>query len=569
MRSNARFRIRIITGVILVVALVIIMRLYHVQVMQHEYFLDRAERQYTHTVSSVFNRGSIFFTTKDGEEVSAATLKVGYVLAINPEGISNPEATYQALSSVIELEREDFIEKAQDPERTYIEIQRRLTQPEGEAISALGLRGVLLYKDQWRYYPGETLQARSLGFVAYNQDDLSGRYGLEHFYDDVLRRDNETFSVNFFAEIFSNLEQTLFDNALDKEGDVVTSIEPTVARTLESELKELHEEWNPAMSGGIIMNPQTGDIYALGTYPHFDLNDRSGVAISSFRNPLVEDVYEFGSIIKPLTMAAGIDAGVVTPQSTYVDHGSIELDSFTIYNFDGKARGLVDMQEVLSQSLNTGVSHIVEEMGTKRFGEYFKALKLGSETGIDLPNETFGLTQNLNSPRKVEYATASFGQGIALTPIGAARSLATLANGGVLPNPHIAERITYVDGTEYEISFPEGERIFEEATTEEVSRMLVEVVDSALRYGEEKRERHTIAAKTGTAQIPDPVEGGYYDDRFLHSFFGYFPAYDPQFLILLFTIEPKEVRYASETLTSPFMDLTDFLINYYDVPPDR
>ncbi len=135
--------------------------------------------------------------------------------------------------------------------------------------------------------------------------------------------------------------------------------------------------------------------------------------------------------------------------------------------------------------------------------------------------------------------------------------------------PHVADRIVYQDGTEKKIVYPPGDRVFSEETSLTISRMLTTVVDEALRGGSLALPHHTIAAKTGTAQIANPETGKYYDDRFLHSFFGYFPAYDPQFLVFLYTVEPKGVKYASETLTDPFMEIATFLINYYNVPPDR
>jgi cell division protein FtsI/penicillin-binding protein 2 len=268
-------------------------------------------------------------------------------------------------------------------------------------------------------------------------------------------------------------------------------------------------------------------------------------------------------------MAAGLDSGAITPQSTYYDAGFIELDTFTIRNFDGRGRGTVPMQEILNQSLNTGVSWIVTQMGKDSFREYFLNYKLGSETGIDLPNEAYGLTDNLQSPRDVEYATASFGQGIAMTPIATIRALATLANGGVLVTPHLVSHIEYDNGEVKELRYPEGKQVLTPETSEEISRMLSTVVDDALRGGTVALPNHTIGAKTGTAQIPDPVNGGYYEDKFLHSFFGYFPVFEPRFIVFMYTVEPQGVRYASESLTSPFMEMTKFLINYYSIPPDR
>jgi cell division protein FtsI/penicillin-binding protein 2 len=260
---------------------------------------------------------------------------------------------------------------------------------------------------------------------------------------------------------------------------------------------------------------------------------------------------------------------VVTPQSTYYDAGFLDLNGYTIKNFDGKGRGTVPMQEVLNQSLNTGVSHIVKLMGRDKFRGYFDALKLGSETGIDLPSEAQGLMANLKSPRDVEYATASFGQGIAMTPVATARALATLGNGGHLVTPHIVSGIEYEDGTVKPVTYPEGAQVFTPETSETVSRMLTTVVDDALRGGKVALPHHSIAAKTGTAQMSNPNGGGYYEDKYLHSFFGYFPSYDPKFIVFLYTVDPRGVQYASETLTAPFMDITKFLINYYSVPPDR
>ncbi len=352
-------------------------------------------------------------------------------------------------------------------------------------------------------------------------------------------------------------------------GSIVTTIEPTVARMLDSVLEEANTKYSSKLTGAIIMNPKTGEIYAMNAVPSFDLNFRNASSIDVFQNPLVENVYEFGSTIKALTVAAGLDSGAITSASTFYDGGSVTLDGYTIKNFDGKGRGTVPMQETLNQSLNTGMAHIVGLMGKKQFREYFLNYKLGSETGIDLPNEAFGLIENLNSPRDVEYATASFGQGIAMTPIAAARALATLGNGGYLVTPHLVTKIVYEDGTEKEVTYPKGEQVLSEETSEEISRMLTEVVDTALAHGKYSMPHHTIGAKTGTAQIADPDNGGYYEDKYLHSFFGYFPAFDPQFLVFMYTVEPKGVQYASETLTQPFMDIAKFLINYYNVPPDR
>jgi cell division protein FtsI/penicillin-binding protein 2 len=570
MRSNFIFRIRIILGFVILIALILLVRLYFVQIIHGEDFSIRADHQYVRPSQNLFNRGRIIFETKEGIPWSAATLKTGFTISINPSILEDPETTYQSLSEIIELDKETFFIRAGKTNDPHEEIAKRVSSTTVAKIEALEIKGVQVHKEIWRYYPGGSLAAQTIGFVAYQGDELSGRYGLERYYDDTLSRDTDSLYMNFFAEIFSNLNKTLFTQDKKREGDIVTTIDLEVQLFLERKLKEIDDKWDSRQTAGIIINPQNGEIYAMGVYPDFDINNfQDADNLSVFSNPLVEGVYEMGSIIKPLTIAAGLDSEAITAETSYYDSGSISFDGATISNYDGKGRGKVKMQEILSQSLNTGVAFVVEKMGTELFREYMLNYGIGQETGIDLPSEGVGLVSNLDSPRTLEYITASFGQGIAMTPIATVRALSTLSNGGKLVTPHLVKKIEYRSGLSKNISHIDGQKVLKEETSEEITRMLVKVVDEALLGGTVAIDNYSVAAKTGTAQIANIEERGYYDDRFLHSFFGYFPAYDAEYFIFLFTLEPKEVRYASQTLTHPFIDTVNFLINYYDVPPYR
>ena len=571
-RPNLVIRIRLVSGVVVFVALLLVVRLYQLQIIQNDQYVSKAESQYVHTKNDLYDRGSILFTTREESHVSAAAIASGYLLAANPGHLTkSPDEFCSALSDFLADSVDKCIDRVSVEGRRYLELNQQVSKEDADRIEELDLDGALLYKNQWRYYPGNSLSARLIGFVGFQGDDteLHGKYGLERQYDSTLFKKTDVRSVNFFAELFSNLGDLVYHNDDSMTGDVVTTLEPTVARRLDEVLMEVNNKFESKLTGAIIMDPMTGEIVAMNAVPSFDLNDRTNATIDQFQNPLVENVYESGSTIKALTVAAGLDSGAITPATTYYDSGFIELDDFTISNFDGRGRGTVPIQEILSQSLNTGVSFIVQEMGKDDFREYFLDFKLGSETGIDLPKEAFGLIDNLYAPRDVEYATASFGQGIAMTPIAATRALATLGNGGKLVTPHLVKEIKYDSGVTKEILYPEGNQVLSEETSEEISRMLTTVVDDALAGGDVALPNHTVAAKTGTAQIPDPVNGGYYEDKFLHSFFGYFPAFEPEFIVFMYTVEPNGVRYASETLTDPFMDMTKFLINYYSIPPDR
>lgn len=571
MSAKLDSRIHIVAALILIGALGLTLRLFMLQVLRGEDYATFSERQYQVSDTDYFDRGSIFFTEKNGATVAAATIKKTYTLTLNPKLVEDVDTLYKHLSSLIPLEEKSFKDKAGKKDDPYELITRGLSEDQAVQIKSLKEKGVIMVEEQNRVYPQGSLGAHVVGIVGKSQNEgdlLRGRYGVERSYETVLERKEPELASNFFADLFADVGAGLSeDKGRYAEGDVVLGVEPNVQKALEEQLDLFVKEWSPEVMGGIVMDPNTGQIYALSARPSFNPNDSKTFDIKALHNPLVEDVYEMGSIIKPLTMAAALDAGAVTAATTYDDPGIREIDGKPIRNFDGKARGVVSMQEVLNQSLNTGVVFAVEKMGIPVFRDRMLKYGFGEKTGIDLPGEVAGFVKNLESKRLVEHATASFGQGIAMSPMATIRALASLANGGKLVTPHLGTKIQTLLGSR-EIGEGEAPQILGLPATKEISRMLTIVVDKALRNGAYKLPNHTVAAKTGTAQLANG-SGGYYTDRYLHSFFGYFPATNPRFIVFLYARHPQNAQYASETLTKPFFELTKFLIHYYEIPPDR
>jgi cell division protein FtsI/penicillin-binding protein 2 len=570
MRAQFRSRIRLVLAVIILAALGIILRLYFVQIVNGEEYSQKADRQFASGGNGLFDRGSIYFTRKDGTLISMATLATGFLVAINPQILKDPESAYSAISAISSstINHDAFLAAAAKKSKVYIEVARRLSDENGRLLSSLAIPGVQVLKERWRYYPGSSLAVQTIGIVSYGSGDtLAGRTGLEAVYEESLSRSGDSLYKNFFAELFSNIGNMLVSAKNAREGDIITTIEPEVETRLSNSIKKLNQRYSSKESGGIIMNPSTGEIIAIASYPTYNGNDLQSIDPKILGNPFVEHVYEFGSIMKPITITAALDAGVITPETMYKDTGCITVNESQICNWDSKARGVVGVKEIIMQSLNVGASWLATQLGQEKFRLYFTKL-FGEKTGVDLPHETGALLGNLSKPQQVGYDTAAFGQGIAVTPMQMVRALGAVANKGEMVQPHLVKSIRLNSGIERKLDWGRKISVFSATSTQDTVRMMSDLNDEVLFGGKAKIPTMSVAVKTGTSQLTTP-EGGYYNDRYLHSFVGFFPAYNPRFIILLYTNDPKGVQYASETLSATFLDLVHFLIDYYEVPPDR
>lgn len=571
MDSNfSQKRLYLVSGLVVFAVVIFIAKLFYLQIIHGHQYEMLADRQYVTNSSNLFDRGSIYFTSKDGNQVSAATVKSGFKIAVSTITLGDPEVAYAKIGKILGLDHDTFITQVTKKKDPYIEIATNVPEAAASQITAMKLPGVTAYRMNWRFYPAGDLAAHAIGFMGFKGDEFLGRYGIERSYDKVLVRTDQKLYVNFFAEIFTDISKLVGDSE-EMEGDVITTIEPSVQKSLEQMLNDVKEKWSSDRVGGIVMDPKTGAILAMGLDNGFDLNQTRNVKdVSQFNNPLIESDFEMGSIMKPVIMAIALDQGVVTPATTYNDAGFVKVGNRTIYNFDKKGRGKnVSMQTVLNQSLNTGMVYVMQRMQKDVFRKQWESFGFGERTGIDLPAETKGLISNLGTNRDVEFANVSFGQGVAVSPIEVLRAQAVLANGGRLVTPHLVSEIDYPSGFTKKLEWPVTGQLIKPETAVTITSMLTTVFDN-YNDGKIKLDHYSIAAKTGTAQIANHASGGYYDDRNLHTFMAYFPSKDPKFIVFLYNYYPKNgAKFSSDTLLPPFVDFAKFLINYYDVPPDR
>src|SRR3989344_2838221 len=531
--SQERVRIRLVGILVALASVAFTGRLFYLQIVEGAYFHDLADSQYkASSAYDLYQRGSIYFSPQGGGILTAAGLDRGYTLAINPSVIADAPAAFDMISQYLpDINQEKFMEYASKSTDPYEEIVHRIGEETKIKIEALKIPGVILVTEKWRDYPAGSLAANVLGFVGYKGNVLTGQYGIERESETTLSRRMGNVYQNFFTNLLSSIKNEVFGTDT-RAGDVILTIEPRVQALIESKADELMLTWHARDVGIIVSDPKTGAIGAMATRPTFDPNKYNIESDPQvFSNPFVEEVFEMGSIMKPITISSAIDAGLITPETTYLDNGYIELNEKRIENYDGKGRGNITMQDVLNQSLNTGSVYASQKLGKDRQREYMYRFGFQDKTSVDLPGEINNLVSNLESDKEVEFATASFGQGIAVTPITMVRALSALGNGGFLYKPHVIKQVNYDLGYVDETKITEQGRAITGETSDVITRMLVKVVDGYLANGKLKMEHYSIAAKTGTAQIANPDGGGYYTDRFMHSFFGYFPAHNPKFLV--------------------------------------
>jgi len=569
-------KISIIHFLFIVLFLLLGYRLYNLQVKEYPKFEAQAESLHNTTTVLTPKRGLIYFQDKNKEYTPVAINKSFYSLYAVPKEIENPEETSKFLSQIIPLSYEEIFSRLNKPDDPYepllkkIEDDNLISQIENSQI-----KGIYLGEESDRYYPLDS-GAQVIGFVGEGDDGLiKGRYGLEAYYDTILSGQKGIFTG--IKDALGRLVRTVFTQEEKKvEGlSLETTLDKNIQFAADKALDNLMKVREAEKGTIIVMEVKTGKILALANWPTFNLNNFSEIKdYSIFRNFATEERYEPGSVMKPFTMAAGLDTGKVTPDTTYIDKGYYDVGGYRLNNYENEVYGKSTMRRVLEVSINTGAIFVAQKVGNEGLRRYLKKFGFADATGVDLPAEISGDLSNLEYPKAnpTYFATASYGVGITITPMALIRAYAIIANKGRLVTPYLVESIKDSSGNRTSLMLSESSldspQIISQESAETLISMLIGVIENGFG-GNAKIKGYCLAGKTGTAFIPLKEEKGY-SEEVIHTFVGFFPGSNPKYIILVKMDKPQWGKEAaSYTVTLAFKEVERFLINYYNIPPDE
>ncbi|MDY0302292.1 MAG: penicillin-binding protein 2 [Candidatus Moranbacteria bacterium] len=568
-RSISDQRIYFLVALVFLMGFIILARLFILQIGNYSKFSAMAEEQHKGHSELVAKRGEIYLKSGDGRYPLAVNREYMMVF-LEPKLVEERDRVISELSYILGMERGQIENKLSDPEDMYEIVKKRISEDEVNRIRDLKLKGVRLMPEIYRYYPGEELASQIIGFVGSDGEKQIGRYGLEAYWEEELKGKNgslsqERDSAGRWISI-SDREMVPPEDGVD----LVLTIDETVQYEIEKILKATMEKHQADGGSILVQEPETGKILAMANYPNFNPNEFNKVEdMNAFLNSAISSTYESGSVFKTFTLASGIDAGVISPNTTYVDTGVISEAGYNIKNSDGKAYGEQTMTQVLEASLNTGVIFVEKLLGNARFKDYILKFGFGEKTGINLPGELAGNITNLkNLKSHIQFFTASYGQGLTVTPLQVLNAYSAIGNGGNLMKPQIIEKIIYSDGTEKTIE-PEIIRpVIKKETSEQVKNMLESVVVN----GHGKRAAvpgYRVGGKTGTAQVAKKDSVGYEDGVTIGSFAGLAPLEKPRFAVIVKIDNPKDVLWAESSAAPAFGEVMRFLLTYYNVEPSQ
>lgn len=539
----------------------IILRLFYWQVIAADRLQKEAASQHFVELSVPAVRGSI--SDRGGNPI--VINQPAFLVYAESRNIKNIGEFVDKVSQTLSLDPATLRTNLSDPNRVWLPLSHKVELSKVNELKNLNLAGLGFEKEPKRFYPEASTSAQLLGFVGSDVNGVDrGYFGLEGYYDRQLRGTDGIIRLEKDARgrpILIGEEERL----PPQDGrSLILWADKAVQQIVENRLVLGIEKYGAKQGSVVVMDPKTGGILAMASYPGYDPRDYASYDRSLYTNPVVAGTYEPGSTFKTLIMAEGVERGVVTPDTVMDESGPVQVGPNFIRTWNNEYHGKITMTQVLEYSSNVGMVYIANKLGRDNMLAAIKKFGVGQPTNIDLEDEASPDLRPDKDWHEIDVDTASFGQGIAVTPIQMVRAVGALANGGVMMEPHVVKAIEDDQGNVTQVRPVEKRRVVSARTASLITEMMVAAVDK----GEAKFAKpagYRIAGKTGTAQIP--VAGHYDATKTIASFVGYAPADKPRFVMLVTLREPSTSQWGSETAAPLFFAIARDLFTYWGIPP--
>lgn len=547
-------------GIILFLILIVI-RLFYWQIVSSDLLGGLAEKQRNSRLPIPAKRGEIY--SSDGSPLVINQKASG--VYFEPGKSKNVKKTLTILAETLVLDEATLSSRITDSS-VWVPIAHKVEESKRETIRGMDATGVSFTEESKRFYPEGSMSAHLLGFVGNNsRGDDQGYFGLEGYYEEQLRGIDGVVQEEIDAQGNPILSGNR-NNIPAKNGrNLILYLDKTIQFIVEKNLKNGIERYGAKGGTVIVMDPSTGGVLAMASYPSYSPGDFGNYPEVYYKNPAVSNFYEPGSTFKTIVMAVALNEKTITPASKFQEEGPIEIGGFVIHTWNQKYHGEVTPGEILQYSSNVGMVLIGQTVNNDVFENYLRNIGLGRETGVDLQEEAYPDLRPKDAWKKIDFATASFGQGIAVTPLQMVRAVSAIANGGKLMQPQVVKELRQTEGEKIPIH-PKVDRV---VFRPEVARMVSEMMVTAVDNGEAKRLKppgFKIAGKTGTAQIP--IAGHYDRDKTIASFVGFGPVDSPRFTMLVTVQEPTTSPWGSETAAPIFFEIAKEIFSYYNISPN-
>jgi len=555
-KKSAQSRILILGIFLLVWSLVILARLFDLQVMRHSELLDKALRQQQHIVNIVPHRGVIY--DRQQREL-AISVDVDSVAAWGSQ-IKDPKAVAQTVSRLLHMDR-DEVESKLLSTRGFVWLKRKLDKPEADALRSLDIKGLEFIKECKRFYPKRELAAQVLGYVGLDNEGLGG---IEHYYDSRIKGSPGHFFVLVDARHHRYGRK---ESSRSSGDDAILTIDENIQYIAQKALDAAMEQTHSEAGTAIVMNPRSGEILALANAPNFNPNNYKAFSPEYWKDRAVQSIYEPGSTFKIITVAAALEEGLTTPEEVIdCQMGAIVLAGHTIH--DHERLGALTVSQVIENSSDVGAIKLGLRLGDKRFYKYIRTFGFGSLTGVDLPGEARGIARDPSQWSKISVGAISMGQEIGVTPLQILRAVATIANDGVSTRPFVTRAIIDSSGKWVSSNSPQSTRVISPRTAATMKKMLEGVVLEGTGR-KAKLQGYTAAGKTGTAQKTDPQTGRYFANKYVASFVGFTPVNDPELAIIVVLDSPSGYLHQGGQVAAPvWKEIAEQTLRYLNVPPE-